>query len=189
MAYTTVFRHSTRVYNKFSLVRKWPHKKLWAPEHRGVGKKSEISTAAPSGGQTVGRRAFDPLTFICAKYLGIDWWKPRPSKWSGKKYKKYFPRGGSPQKIETFFTKMAAVEKIMNSGSWNFSMLCGHALPKRQWRRDLPDVGGKNRKMHFKKVVIWKKIHILFHWCSIASKLFVVQRTSNENKCASVYCG
>jgi len=73
MAYTTVFPHSTRVYHKFSLARKWPHKKLWALEHRGVGKKSEISTAAPPGGQTVGRTAFDPLTFICAKYLGIDW--------------------------------------------------------------------------------------------------------------------
>ena len=157
MAYTTVFRHSTRVYNKFSLVRKWPHKKLWAPEHRNVGKKSEISTAAPPGGQTVGRRAFDPLTFICAKYLGIDWWKPRPSKWSGKKYKKYFPRGGSPQKIETFFTKMVAEENVLNSGSRHFNMVCAHVLAMRQWRPDLPEVGRRHLDKRFKNFGFSKK--------------------------------
>jgi hypothetical protein len=142
MAYTTVFPHSTRVYNKFSLVRKWPHKKLWAPEHRGVGKKSEISTAAPSGGQTVGRRAFDPLTFICAKYLGIDWWKPRPSRWSGKKYKKYFPRGGHPKKSKLFLQKWLQCKIVWfpdhKTFTWYARMYWRYASEDRIFRRTRP---------------------------------------------------
>ena len=138
----------------------------WPPNIGGVGKKSEISTAAPPGGQTVGRRAFDPLTFICANYLGIDWCKPRPCNWSGKKYKKYFPRVGSPKKIDTIFTKMAAVLLFMSNESCHFRAATAHARAIKQWRPFAASCSVIHAMSIWKMLVLRKKfiiVPLVFH--------------------------
>ena len=79
----------------------------------------------------------------------------------GKKIQKIFSEGGSPQKIETFFTKMAEVFLFMKSESSHFTPTCGRMSAINQWRRRLK-ICMVFGDMTISKILVFRKKFIFY---------------------------
>ncbi len=145
-------------------------------------KKSKKSTLAFHSASAVGRRASDPLTFICANHLAFERWKPRPSIYFESIFFEFFSGGGVTQKNRHDFHKNGrrGVIKCFPTNSFIARMRPHEA--SNTVKTDCRFVLCKMCHKHLIKIVFVKNNSYFVPWCSIAPKRFVAELSSNESK-------